>query len=425
MAVGWLAFKDARGDDGVGFALFIGSISILLMTWSNILSTRVAVIENAFGGLDRVYRWHRWFGALSVGAMWLHTQTIDDVKGVPGASRDIANAAEDLAGTATNILYVLVAVSLIRWLPTRWWRHTHKMLVVPYVIACWHFYTATKPYANESFWGRWFLVFMVLGVVAWLYRVVWRDAIRRGSTYRVSNVVREANTLIIELSPLHRPVAHSAGQFVFLKFTERGMSEPHPFTISSAPGEPTLRFMIRDLGDWTTRLIKTVRVGDQVLVEGPYGRLDLLPSHSVDNIVWIAGGVGITPFIGTAVSREPDDGPTPHLFYCVKSRNDAPGLAELEIAHQNGRISLHVHASDEGCRLNSAAMDTVFGTNGLADAHVVMCGPNSLIRSMRRSVRHLGMRRVHVEAFDIRTGVGPDLSRQVDHSLRDRNLLRR
>ncbi len=130
--VGWFAFENAVGDeDNVAFALFIGAVSILLMAWSNLLSTRAVLFERTFGGLDRMYRWHRWFGAIAVGAMWLHLQTIDDVKGIRGASRSVANAAEDLADTGSTLLYILVGISLLRWLPSRWWRLSHKLLVLP------------------------------------------------------------------------------------------------------------------------------------------------------------------------------------------------------------------------------------------------------------------------------------------------------
>jgi len=68
-----------------------------------------------------MYVWHRWFGALSVGAMWLHLEMVDDVKGIRGASRDVAEAAEELAETGSTLLYILVGISLLRWLPSRWW----------------------------------------------------------------------------------------------------------------------------------------------------------------------------------------------------------------------------------------------------------------------------------------------------------------
>lgn len=419
MILGWFAFKDARGDESnVGFALFIGSVSILLMAWSNILATRLSPLEGLFGGLDRMYKWHRWFGALAVGAMWLHTQTIDDVKGIRGASRAVAEAAEDLAGTATNLLYALVGISILRWIPTRWWRLTHKLLVVPYAFACWHFYTATKPYANDSAWGRWFLAFMIAGLVAWAYRVVWRDVVRRGRIHRVRTVEPSGDTLTLELEPLGRPLHYEVGQFAFLKFSMRGLAEPHPFTIASSPDEPVLRFMIRNLGDWTERLGDKIRPGMRVVVEGPYGRLHPLPSRPVDNVVWVAGGVGITPFVGAATSRDRADGPTPHLFYCVKSRDDAPGLAALETAEHEGRIILHLHASNDGSRLRADDLVRTFGSGGLRGAHVVMCGPTSLVKSMRGVIRELGARHIHVEGFDIRSGLGPDLSRDIDKLLR-------
>ena len=419
MILGWFAFKDARGDESnVGFALFIGSVSILLMAWSNILATRLSPLEGFFGGLDHMYKWHRWFGALAVGAMWLHTQTIDDVKGIRGASRAVAEAAEDLAGTATNLLYALVGISILRWIPTRWWRLTHKLLVVPYAFACWHFYTATKPYANDSGRGRWFLAFMIAGLVAWAYRVVWRDVVRRGRIHRVRTVEPSGDTLTLELEPLGRPLHYEVGQFAFLKFSMRGLAEPHPFTIASSPDEPVLRFMIRNLGDWTERLGDKVRPGMRVVVEGPYGRLHPLPSRPVDNVVWVAGGVGITPFFGAAISNDPASGVVPHLFYCVKSRDDTPGLAALETAEHEGRIILHLHASNDGSRLRADDLVRTFGSGGLRGAHVVMCGPTSLVKSMRGVIRELGARHIHVEGFDIRSGLGPDLSRDIDKLLR-------
>lgn len=419
--VGWFAFKDAISDEnegGVAFALFIGAVSIMLMTWSNLLSTRASVLETLFGGLDRMYRWHRWFGVLSVGAMWLHIQTADDVKGIRGASRGIADSAEDLAETGSTLLYILVAISLLRWLPTRWWRLSHKLLVVPYAFASWHFYTSTKPYANNSPWGWWFTGFMIIGLAAWVYRVVWRDMVRRGHLHRVAGIQHIDNTITVDLQPIDQPMRYKLGQFAFLKIRLPGLQEPHPFTIASSPDETVLRFVIRDLGDWTMHLAERLKVGDRVTVEGPYGSLQPLPAHPASEVLWVAGGVGITPFLGAACSRTPGDGPTPHLFYCIRSRNDAPGLTELEHAAAEGRITLHVHASSENNRLQRDHIEHAFGNKSLRESHVVMCGPDSLIRAMRPVVRSLGSRHIHVEAFDIRTGVGPDLSRHIDQLLR-------
>lgn len=416
--VGWFAFADAIGDEGdnVAFGLFIGAVSILLMAWSNLLATRLSLLESFFGGLDRMYRWHRWFGALSVAAMWLHIQTIDEVKGIRGASEDIADAAEDLAGTGETLLYILVIVSLIRWVPYRWWRQSHKLMIVPFVFASWHFHTATKPYANSSLWGRWFQGLMILGIVAWAYRVLWRDGIARGRRYEVADVQVGAQVTTLELAPLGRPMRHRLGQFAFIRVGTGRLSEPHPFTIASHPQDRRLRFHVKDLGDWSSRLGAAVEPGLVVRVEGPYGRLHVLPRAARADVpvVWIAGGVGITPFLGAAADDDRIRNEPPHLFYAVRSRETAVGLEELQEAHAAGRIVLHLHVSSEGNRLTVDHVRDELGDARLVDAHVVMCGPDSLILQMRRGLRALGARHVHVEGFDIRTGVGPDLSAEWD-----------
>ena len=352
--VGWFAFTNTIGDGNAGFALFIGSVSIMMMTWSNLLSTRILPLEQIFGGVDRMYVWHRWFGALSVGAMWLHLEMVDDVKGIRGASRDIADAAEDLAETGSTLLYILVAISLLRWIPSRWWRLSHKLLVLPYAFACWHFYTSTKPYANASFWGSWFTGFMFLGLAAWIYRVLWRDMFRKGKLHTVSKIDITGNVLTIELEPIGPELKYQLGQFAFLKVKVPGLREPHPFTIASS---------------------------------------------------------------------RPEDGPTPHLFYCVPSRGNAPAIEMLEAADREGRIHLHVHASDEKNRLHPDQVISAIENEKLHNAHIVMCGPNSLVKSMKSGLRQHGARHMHVEGFDIRSGFGPDLSQYIDDLVR--NQLRR
>lgn len=412
--VGWFAFKDAVGDEGnVAFALYIGSVSILLMAWSNLLATRARWLEPLFGGLDTMYRWHRWFGALSVGAMWLHLQTIDDVEGIAGASESVADAAEDLAGTGETLLYILVIVSLVRWVPYRWWRQSHKLMIVPFVFSSWHFHTATKPYANSDLWGRWFQALMLMGIATWAYRVLWRDGLRRGHPYRVAEVSVHGTVSTIDLAPMGRRMQHRVGQFVFLRVGSRRLAEPHPFTIASHPDAENLRVHVKNLGDWSARLGDVVAAGDAVRVEGPYGRLPLFPSACDEPplVVWVAGGVGITPFLGASAVAHPS-GIVPHLFYAVRTRESAVGLDELMNAHDAGRIVLHLHVSGEGTRLRDDDLTARLGGDLRHDTHVVMCGPDALIRRMRTVFRSLGVRHVHVEGFDIRTGVGPDLSRE-------------
>lgn len=87
-----------------------------------------------------------------------------------------------------------------------------------------------------------------------------------------------------------------AGSFLSLKIMQDGeWSKPHPFTISCAPEDPQLRVTIKKLGEFTSA-VHALNPGDEVKCAGPYGVFcKEVDAH--DNIVMIAGGVGITPFL--------------------------------------------------------------------------------------------------------------------------------
>ncbi len=427
IVVGWSAFAGATGldhDSNQTFdarpALFAGAISIMAMTWSHVLSTRLWPLEVMFGGLDRMYRWHRWSGALALASVFLHTQIVDDVKGIPGASRSIAKAAEELAGMAETFLYILVIASVVRWVPYRWWRHTHKLMYPVYVVSCAHFYTASKPFGNGDIWGRYYSTAMIIGILAGAHRLIWRDMIKRGRSYRVSSVTRGSRYLDISLTPSGTPIRHTVGQFAFLKFSDKGLTEPHPFTIASGPTTSDLRFAIRTDGDWTSRLNQQIAIGDIVTVEGGFGRSHPLPRQAGRQVLWVAGGVGITPFLSALdeLNAQPRT-PAPHLFYAVPSIDEAIALPELESAHSTGIIQLHLHVSQDGSRLDAEDITSEFGHGGLSGAHVVMCGPSGLLRAMSRAARGCGASTIQIEEFDIRSGVGPDLTHEIDNIINE------
>ncbi len=421
VVVGWFAFAGATGEEGgsVALGLFVGAASIVLMAWSFVLAVRIRVLEPLFGGLDRIYQAHRWAGTLSVLAMFLHVRLEPEVEGgIRGASRAVADSAEGLAGVAEYMIYGLVAISLLRWIPYRFWRLTHKLLGIPFAFASWHFITAEKTYANNSGWGWYFGAIMGAGLLAYLWRVVVRDMLLRGRSYTVAATTLREGTLEVELAPRGRPLGHRAGQFAVLKVQERGLTEPHVFTIASSPREPNLRFFIRNLGDWTRRLQERDLIGTTVLVEGPYGTFEPLPHEADRPVLWVAGGVGITPFLSAIDGLSPSgEGPRPILVYCVPNRHDASAIEVLEAADADGRIELHVLASADGDRFSPERLTTIVDGIDLAPAHVAMCGPAGLVASAETAARRLGARSVETEAFDIRSGIGPDLSEPIEEAV--------
>ena len=423
VAGAWFAFAGATGEDGnVAFGLFIGAASIILMAWSFVLAVRVRFLERFFGGLDSMYRVHRWAGTFAVIAMFLHTSIEPEIEdGIRGASRSLAETAEDLAGTGQTMLYVLIGISLLRWFPYRWWRWTHKLLGIPFAFACFHFFTAEKPYANGSVWGWYFGAVMFAGLFAYVVRVIGKDIVTPGVPYRVKRAKVSGSTLDLELEPVSKAVEHHAGQFVVLKVQKPGLREPHIFTVASQPDSSTLRFFIRDLGDWTSRMHEVELVGADVTVEGPYGLFAPTVAKATKT-VWVAGGVGVTPFLSAAGTLPTDSDMRPTLHYLVRSRGDAMALEVLEAHHDAGRLELILHASAAGQRFGPDSLSE-HHVAGLSGAHVAVCGPASLVALVDTEARRLGASFVEHEDFDIRQGFGPDLSRLI-HETASKSLTR-
>ena len=422
LMTGWWAFADSVGVRGrhvqetydASTALFAGSVGIVAMTWTHILATRIRFLEPFFGGLDRAYRWHRWMGGIGIAGTFLHGQLVGRIKGIPGASKFLADTGVGAANISEVVLYILLGISLARWIPYRWWRLTHKLMFPAYVLACFHFYTAEKPFGNGEPWGRWYSTLMIIGITAGVYRLLWRDLIRRGRPYRVARLRRSERTVEVVLEPVGPQLRGKVGQFVFLRVDVKGLGEPHPYTIASAPEEREMRFFIRTDGDWGRRLSEQVAVGDIVMVEGPYGGTSPLPARTTRQAVWIAGGVGITPFLSAVAHlRTAPREPKPVLFYAVLDESTAIALDELRDAHEAGLIDLHVIEERRDGRMSGDDFDRAF-PQGLRGCHIMFCGPHGLIRATARAAKARGARRLNIEEFDIRSGIGPDLTHDVD-----------
>ena len=87
-----------------------------------------------------------------------------------------------------------------------------------------------------------------------------------------------------------------AGQFGSLSImVNNGWSDPHPFSIASAPEDPVLCLTIKKVGQFTSA-IPDLKPGTEVRCMGPLGAfckdIDAKPAT-----VMMAGGVGITPFL--------------------------------------------------------------------------------------------------------------------------------
>ncbi|HEX5081811.1 MAG TPA: FAD-dependent oxidoreductase [Blastocatellia bacterium] len=102
------------------------------------------------------------------------------------------------------------------------------------------------------------------------------------------------------------------------------------FSIASAPVEPDLMIATRMRDSAFKRVLKTMPLGTEVRIVGPFGSLTLR-ENSAKPAVFLAGGIGITPF--RSMLRQAAEQKLPHhlfLFYSNRRPEDAAFLEELQ-----------------------------------------------------------------------------------------------
>jgi len=153
---------------------------------------------------------------------------------------------------------------LALFIPYHLWRWTHRLIGVFFVLAVLHFALIGKPMDNTSALGLYVLGFGLLGTLAYIYGAL-PLKYQRKYAYEVSNLALTGGATAITLAPQGKPLKHRAGQFAFFEIDAKGMGEPHPFTLSSAPyPDGTLRFTAKALGDYTRKLPDNLSVGTLV-----------------------------------------------------------------------------------------------------------------------------------------------------------------
>jgi len=417
-------FRTAPTVPGVRNGVLVGSgvLAIGLMAGALLLAARPVWAEPWLGGLDKMYRLHRWLGIGAGLAALLHWLAVQ----APGWAADagwwvrpprtarpepadawlatwqeLRHPAEAVGEWTFYALLLLLALALARQIPYRLFFKTHRLMAVAYIALVLHAVLLLPLPHWEQPLGPLLLLWMVAGVVAAgmvLSNRVGRD---RRAVAEVDTVLLHPDSHVLELQVRLRSRwrGHRAGQFAFVTFD--GAEGPHPFTITSAwRNDGLLHFLVKGLGDYTRRLPALVAVGDLVQVEGPYGRFNF--DSSRERQVWVGGGIGITPFIARLqqLAAWPDGHPV-DLFYST-SQLDAAGVAALRVDALAAGITLHVLVDGQDGRLSAERIRQA--VPDWRSGSVWFCGPAAFGAALRRDMLALGLSRsaFHQELFKLR-----------------------
>ncbi len=404
----WLIFppeNDGRENFARAYAgEVIGSVNIVLMSFSLFLAARPKWVEPFFGGLDKMYVTHRHTSTAALLLIFVHVLT------VPISTRWVLG--NYLAVFAFTGIVAIAMVSLSPRIPFlnritggtyEGWKRLKKLIGIFFIAGFLHSLTVARP-LNAFIAINWVQLFFIFGTVSYLYVEIFGRLFKKYLPYTVEAVKHpNRSTTEVTLRPKKdRLPKHRAGQFLFVRFpSKQTLDEAHPFTISSAPAEDVIRLTIKASGDFTRALQTDLRPAMEAVVEGAYGMFDY--KSGGEKQIWIAGGIGLTPFLAFIRDMEALDRDV-EFYYTVRHREEALFLDEIEAAaRRHARLKVHVRFSaEEGAWSVEEVVRNAGGA--IAEYHVYLCGPLGMIRAFETGLLKAGVpaRNIHFEEFNFR-----------------------
>ncbi len=175
------------------------------------------------------------------------------------------------------------------------WERVHRMWAWIYIALALHCTRLMKETEMIMPLGWMNLIITIVGL--WAAIVILRR--KPGAALREDAQIErvDVNGALIRLTVKSEMAARvTAGQFAYLSF-KGDVEDPHPFTVAGVNRQRNeLFFWIKNVGRWTQSILEK-KLGDGIEVEGPWGTF--LPSWDTPESpqLWVAGGVGIAPFI--------------------------------------------------------------------------------------------------------------------------------
>ena len=408
----WIFARPAGQPTGRYTGEFLGVEAVLLFSCTLVLATLLPFIERAFGGLDRVALWHRRTAVAAVLLMVLHPVFAGSTP-VPDASQ-VGRKLGSLAMLGLVILAIWsLAPSLraarwsrlIRWLGRishERWLTGHRLTGLFVTAAVVHGAMVDPVLKVSTTLKTMYVVVGGIGIVAYVYRELFARYLIPIYDYTVAEVRRpNESTIDVFLEPVDRSLSFEPGQFIFLAFGGVDGWQRHPFSVASAPSEHRLEVSIRALGDYTQELHDKLQPGTPAKAAGAFGGFDY--RHAGDKQIWIAGGVGITPFISWIRSLDETFDRHVDFHYSVNHASEALFVDEIEAAsaaHPTLRTRL-VDSSQAGFLTPDAVTS---GMGSPSESWVYMCGPPAMMKAMAGGFEKVGIPRGRIrwEQFNIR-----------------------
>lgn len=409
------------GEPHDRYAAYLGEsvalTAFVILALQFVLAARLRWIEAPFG-LDRLVTFHRVMAVAAAALLVSHPILL-----APGPRWHFLTSLDypwyvllgraTLAVIAVNIAAALGRAALrLKYEP---WTALHSALgclaLAGGFLHSWLAGPDLNPWPMRSLW----IALAAAAAAGYAWNRVLRPLRLRRRAWTVTEVRQETPAAwVLRLAPPkgERVPEYLPGQFHFLTlYRGRGLPvEEHPFSISSSPAqEGFLASTIKEAGDFTATIGLT-RPGDRCAVLGPFGRFSYVLHPGEKDLVFIAGGIGITPLAAMLQHMRDIQAPRSVLLFCANGReSDIAFRKELDEAASGERphvTVVHVLShpgnawAGERGHVDEALLRRRLGAGAAGKAYY-LCGPLPMIEMARRALRRIGVpaSRIHFEVF--------------------------
>lgn len=397
--------------DKNNFTSFFGNLfavlGMSLFATSLILSARYKFLENIFYGLNKVYKYHGRIGKTAFYLMLFHPflvfysyfgnlNMIDFLNFITPRE---GNWAVGFGTIGLSLLIILISLTIYFRPKYHIWKRTHKLMGLAFFFGGLHAFLVPGNVSSFLPLKIYMLTLAGFGIFSYIYHTVLGFYTTKKYSYLISSVLDLGENITeVRLKPTGETINFTPGQYAFISFLDKNITpESHPFSFSSNINSNEISFTIKNLGDYTSK-IKDLKENTIAKIEGPFGKFSYKEALDKKQI-WIAGGIGITPFLSMAKSIKEEDDFSVDLYYCVRNEKEAVYLEEL-IKLKNDKLNIIPHFSDSMGFINA---NIIKEKSGLIERSIFICSPVPMIKILRKQFIEFGIlnNKIHSEEFSL------------------------
>jgi 3-phenylpropionate/trans-cinnamate dioxygenase ferredoxin reductase subunit len=386
-----------------------GYVGILLLLWMYILGSRT-VSKYLTSDYSKTLRVHNWLGKYGTLLIFAHPMLVTISYGESffyGLIPNLSSTFNTYVTFGRIAIYVIGVIWLTSFilrskLKYRPWKYIHLLsyAVIPFALL--HIPMTGSSYAASLITRIYFIIIVLGFAVFTLIRSYSWLGFDKQSYNVISNQQINKRVFVIRLKPVNfgNRITLKDGQYIYIKTGIIG--ESHPFSVvdyNKQSGVISVAYKV--YGKFTDKL-SHIEVGRKLLMSGPFGDfMNNLDDKSTN--VFIAGGIGITPFI-SPVFKSSDN---KWVFYFNHDPETAMFVSDIQkiigerlvplYSVVAGKIMFNRETQDK-ILINSLTTNLVEPNN----CKYYLCGPGQQIKAFENALLEFGIPKSSIdsESFD-------------------------